>query len=404
MEKQQITPNKSNALVDENGKVYKSFNILGKALGVSHTTISNHLKRYGAFRKDGMTYSLIGTDGNQIKVETKDFVAPKESVPPKASDNRIKILDDNKINAKLLQDLLDRKNIEEAVSEQPFVHTNINFEKKEKGHRYAVTLFSDAHIEETVLPATVLWKNEYNLDIARQRIKNYFVNLVDCLIKDEVDDLLFASLGDTITSYLHDENISENQCTPLEAVYIAQNLIFDGLKYICDHTQLSSIQFIGIVGNHSRTTKKIQHSNGYKMAYEWLMYKNIQKECELNGLPIKFHIPESEMFLADMPDKRRLLFMHGFQIKGGGTNTVCGIYPALNRLHLKLSNTFHQDHIFLGHFHSLTSIPHATVNGSIISWNTFAMTNGMPYEEPMQAYVVFDSVVGELLSRKIYCK
>lgn len=400
MEHTSITPSIPNAIVDKEGKTYRSISNLARLLGINKDKISFALKKQGYFATEDNVYKTLGS---KVTAEPAYAEAPAQSYS-KHDKEALSLLAENNVSSKELKQILDDNKTIKNVRALQFNHQEIKFSQREDGHRYAITLFSDAHIEETVHPNTVLGMNEYNLDIARERIRRYFVNLVDCLKEDKVHDLIFASLGDTITSYLHDENVSENQCTPLEAVYLAQNMIYDGLKYICDHADLSSIQFIGIVGNHSRTTKKIQHSNGYKMSYEWLMYKNLQKECELNGLPVTFYIPESEMFIADMDDGRRFLFMHGFQIKGSGTNTVCGIYPALNRLFMKLSNTFHQTHMFLGHFHSLTSIPHATVNGSIISWNTFAMTNGMPYEEPMQAYVVYDSEVGELLSRKIYCK
>ena len=71
---------------------------------------------------------------------------------------------------------------------------------------------------------------------------------------------------------------------------------------------------------------------------------------------------------------------------------------------MKWSKTFKQDKIYLGHFHTCVSIPNAVVNGSIIGYNAFAMTNGFEFEEPAQQYEVFDTNIGQLLSRKIYCK
>jgi hypothetical protein len=285
-----------------------------------------------------------------------------------------------------------------------FTTYNFKYTPKKSGSRYAVALFSDAHIEETVNPASVLGMNEYNINIAEKRIQAYFQNLCECLKEDKVDDLIFASLGDTISGYIHDELAQCNELSPLEATYKAQSLIYSGLKYLCEETNLNSIKFIGIVGNHSRTTKKIQHANGFKMSYEWLMYQNIKKFCEMEGLPIEFCIPESEVAIVNSPDGQKFIFAHGFQIKGGGNGTVCGIYPSLNRLALKWGKTFGQDKIYIGHFHQCVSIANAVVNGSIIGFNTFALTNGCSYEEPCQMYEVYDTNIGQLLTRKIYCK
>ena len=141
----------------------------------------------------------------------------------------------------------------------------------------------------------------------------------------------------------------------------------------------------------------------YKHTYsKWLMYKNIEKQCQLTGLPTKFCIPNSEIANVETEDGRKFIFAHGFQIKSTGNSTVCGIYPSLNRLSMKWAKNFKQDKIYIGHFHSCISIPNAVVNGSIIGFNTFALTNGFEYEVPAQMYEVYSSEIGLLLTRKIY--
>lgn len=365
-------------VVGNDGSEYKSLRDFCKEKHVCRKTVKKQLNNSGYYTKNGVLYSAQPYAGT---------IGPKKKQEPDEMSEEYK-------------KFLAYKEIEAA----PFEKYEFKVRKHKNGSRYAIALFSDAHIEETVKPESVLGKNEYNIDIAKERIENYFVNLVNCIKEDKVNSLIFASLGDTITSFLHDENHECNSHTPIEAVLIAQNLIFSGLTYICDNTKLDKILFIGIVGNHGRTTKKIQHANGFKMNYEWLMYQNIKQQCEAAKLPIEFNIPESEIALLDTDDGQRFIFCHGFQIKGGGNGTVCGIYPSLNRLSMKWGRTFGQNRIFLGHFHSCTSIVNAMVNGSIIGFNSFALTNGMPYEEPAQMYVAYDSEIGELLTRRIYCK
>lgn len=378
----ELIPSRSNKLVDENGKVYESLRQLEKEIGVQHSTIGVKLKRDGYFKFNGITYYAVNT--RPVVAEEKKVEEPVISNEEKADFEEFKKMKD--------------------VRNLGFTTYKFNYTPKKHGSRYAVALFSDAHIEETVIPSSVLGMNEYNISIAEKRIQSYFQNLCECLKEDKVDDLIFASLGDTISGYIHEELAQTNDLSPLEATYKAQSLIFSGLKYLCEETNLNSIKFIGIVGNHGRTTKKIQHANGFKMSYEWLMYHNIQKFCEMEGLPIEFCIPESEVAIVNSPDGQKFIFAHGFQIKGGGNGTVCGIYPALNRLALKWGKVFGQDKIYIGHFHQCVSIPNAVVNGSIIGYNTFALSNGFSFEEPCQYYEVFDTKIGQLLSRKIYCR
>lgn len=375
----------SNEIVNELGQKFPSIRKLAEALHISKKRISNKLRAGEPFVYGGHTYTLsginyVGFDNVNENTETN------EQTPVEYSQD--------------YKDFLNAK----KVSELPFEKYEFKFNKRKTGTRYAVALFSDAHIEETVKSASVMGLNEYNIKIARERIEKYFANLVSCLNTDKVEYLLFASLGDTISGFIHEELSQTNELTPLEATFEAQNLIYNGLKYICDNTELKRIKFVGIVGNHSRVTNKIQHSNGYKMSYEWLMYKNIQKQAELEGLPIEFDIPESEMAIEDTSDGKRFLFIHGFQIKGSGNGTVCGIYPSLGRLSLKYGKVYKQDKIYLGHFHSCISIPNAVVNGSIIGYNSYALTNGFAYEEPAQMYELYDTNIGQLLTRQIYCK
>ena len=375
----------SNEIVNELGQKFPSIRKLAEALHISKKRISNKLRAGEPFVYGGHTYTLsgvnyVGFDNVNENTETN------EQTPVEYSQD--------------YKDFLNAK----KVSELPFEKYEFKFNKRKTGVRYAVALFSDAHIEETVKSASVMGLNEYNVKIARERIEKYFANLVSCLNTDKVEYLLFASLGDTISGFIHEELSQTNELTPLEATFEAQNLIYNGLKYICDNTELKRIKFVGIVGNHSRVTNKIQHSNGYKMSYEWLMYKNIQKQAELEGLPIEFDIPESEMAIEDTSDGKRFLFIHGFQIKGSGNGTVCGIYPSLGRLSLKYGKVYKQDKIYLGHFHSCISIPNAVVNGSIIGYNSYALTNGFAYEEPAQMYELYDTNIGQLLTRQIYCK
>lgn len=375
----------SNEIVNELGQKFPSIRKLAEALHISKKRISNKLRAGEPFVYGGHTYTLsgvnyVGFDNVNENTETN------EQTPVEYSQD--------------YKDFLNAK----KVSELPFEKYEFKFNKRKAGTRYAVALFSDAHIEETVKSASVMGLNEYNVKIARERIEKYFANLVSCLNTDKVEYLLFASLGDTISGFIHEELSQTNELTPLEATFEAQNLIYNGLKYICDNTELKRIKFVGIVGNHSRVTNKIQHSNGYKMSYEWLMYKNIQKQAELEGLPIEFDIPESEMAIEDTSDGKRFLFIHGFQIKGSGNGTVCGIYPSLGRLSLKYGKVYKQDKIYLGHFHSCISIPNAVVNGSIIGYNSYALTNGFAYEEPAQMYELYDTNIGQLLTRQIYCK
>ena len=361
-----------------NGKIYDNERVFCEENNIPRSTFRRTVKLKGSYIKNGITFVLSPEDVEDKKEDkTKDYEKEKE-----------------------YQEYQKFK----EVTKKDFTYYKFEDKFLKTKDKYAVALFSDAHIEETVKKESVLGFNEYNIDIAKHRIERYFVGLSQCLIKDGVKQLFFASLGDTISGFIHESLEQENGLTPPQAIVIARSLIISGMKYLKTHNKGLRITFIGMCGNHSRITKRIQYDNGFKLSYEYIMYKDIEDICGMIGLNIKFIIPESDIFLLEMPDKRRFIFIHGYQVKSSGTGTVCGIYPALQRLAMKWDRTFHQDKIFLGHYHSCISIPSATVNGSIIGFNSFAMSNGFSFEEPAQMYELYDKNIGCILTRKIYCK
>lgn len=386
-----LKPSVCNPIVDENGREFRSARQLAKYLNICKDTILKRFHRNEPFRYNGHTYYLCNNESITCCNTNK----------PNTSLTEINENEENLLIQPYYSEEYSNFLKTKDVSELPFEKYDFTFAKKKGGNKYAVALFSDAHIEEIVDSNSVLGLNEYDLDIAKKRIETYFVNLAEALNNDDVDDLIFASLGDTISGYIHEELSQTNSCSPLEATFIAQNLIYNGLEYLINNTDLRTIKFIGIVGNHSRTTKKIQHSNGYKMSYEYLMYKNIEKQCQLTNLPIEFCIPESEMAIVEADNGKRFIFIHGFQIRGG--NGIAGILPSLNRTVLKWERVFHQDKVYLGHFHNFMSQTNVAVNGSVIGYNSYALTNALPYEKPLQLYDLYDSN-DLILTRRIYCE
>mgnify|MGYP003423085751 CR=1 FL=1 len=352
--------------------------------------INKDINSYRTYTYDGFTYyriSLTNEEFAKVNELYKELIKPKNTPMIESAEN---VVEDEEY-----QRYLELKNAETKLFE--FVDT-----KDDKVKRYAVALFSDVHIESKVNSDSVLGLNEYDLDIAKKRIENYFKGLSACIEKDEVETLYFCIIGDIIDGWLREEAMQENQMSPIQAVLYAQSLICSGLAYLRNSHPKTKVLVVCTVGNHSRSSKKMQ-SNSFKLSYEWMLFKNIEQFAQAANLNMNFIIPESEIALVQAPDGKRFIITHGHQIKSSGNATVCGIYPSLQRLAMKWDRTFHQDKMYIGHFHSCINIPTAMVNGSIIGYNAFAMSNGFPYERPCQAYDLYDHKLGNILSRKIYC-
>ena len=260
---------------------------------------------------------------------------------------------------------------------------------------------SDWHADEVVKASTVLGKNEYNKDIAEQRIKNFFANAVYMIKKKPVDNLVVGLIGDMIGGYIHDELAQTNSMSPMQGVSFVKSLIISGLKKIHDELpDLQQITIVGICGNHSRTTQKMQFSNGFAMNHEYFMYKDIEQTLTLMGLTkFKFIIPESEFAYLDVYGKK-VLFCHGHQFRSAGG--IGGIYPSMFKWYAKMNQTIQIDKAFIGHYHTSIYTKDVCVNGSLKGYDAFAMGKGLAYEVPQQTYVILNEKRGFIFYSPVF--
>ena len=260
---------------------------------------------------------------------------------------------------------------------------------------------SDWHAEETVKSSTVLGLNEFNLEISEQRIKNFFANAIYMIKKRPVDNLVVGLLGDMIGGYIHDELAQTNGLSPMQGVAFVKKLIISGLKAIHDELpELQKIVVVGICGNHSRTTKKLQFNNGFALNHEYFLYKDIEQTLTLLGLTkFEFIIPEGDLAYLDIYGKK-ILFAHGFQFRTAGG--VGGIYPSMLRWFGKMNQVIKIDKAFLGHYHTSIYTKEVCVNGSLKGYDAFAMGHGLAYEEPQQTYVILNEKRGFIFYSPIF--
>lgn len=274
-------------------------------------------------------------------------------------------------------------------------------QKIDKEGNTGFLIASDWHADEVVKSSTVLGKNEYNKVIAEERIKSFFANAVYMIRKKPVDNLVIGFLGDLIGGFIHPELEQTNSMSPMAGISFVKGLIISGIKFLYESLpKLESITVVGICGNHSRTTKKMQFSNGFEMNHEYFMYKDIEHIVTLMGMSkVKFVIPESEFAYLDVYGKK-LLFAHGHQFRTAGG--IGGIYPSMLRWYSKMNQTIKIDKAFIGHYHTSVYTKEVCVNGSLKGFDAFAMGHGLAYEEPQQTYVILNEKRGFIFYSPIF--
>jgi len=275
-----------------------------------------------------------------------------------------------------------------------------------KGNRetIAIAQLSDWHIEDTVNPESVLYRNEYNLEIAQKRMENFFINLCKLVSHHQknyrIKKLVLAILGDMINGWIHESYQQTNSVSPIEALTLSKKVLTSGLKYLHDNLDVETIDIVCICGNHSRITSKVQHGNFVQTSYEYLLYTSLQDTCEMLGLKkFNFIVPKASMVVLNIFGKN-YLFAHGHQFRYGGG--IGGIYVPMIKWFLKQANTFNIEKAFIGHWHTLLNIPEVAVNGSVKGYDTFAMDLGFKYELPQQALSLLSEKHGFSNHQPIY--
>ena len=252
-----------------------------------------------------------------------------------------------------------------------------------------VAVASDWHIEENV-GAEVGGLNVYNVEIAEKRATKFFqslLRLVRLLQQDiRIDNLVLALLGDFVTNDIHDaENAEVNELLPTHAIVKAQNLIISGIEFLLANSKLN-ILVPCHSGNHARTTKTTRFTTENGHSLEYLMYLHLASYFR-HEPRVQFIIPPGMHSYVDIYGQV-LRFHHGHAVKYGGG--VGGIYIPLNKSVAQWNKARRADLDVLGHFHQLRDGGNFIVNGSLIGYNSFALSIKADYEQPKQALFLMD--------------
>lgn len=264
---------------------------------------------------------------------------------------------------------------------------------KNTGEGTVVVALSDWHSEELV-GAEVGGLNVFNPEIAEDRVKRCFraiLRLTNLLKQDlRINDLVLALLGDFITGQIHGaENAEKNAMPPMEAIVQAQRYVIAGIDFLLTHSDLSLVVPCHS-GNHARTTQTTRFASENGHSLEYLMYRHL--EAYYRHEPrVRIEVAAGMHSYVQVYDQT-LRFHHGHAVKYGGG--VGGIYIPVNKSIAQWNKARHADLDVFGHFHQLRDGGNFLCNGSLIGYNSFALSIKADYEEPKQAMFLIDKKRG----------
>lgn len=252
-------------------------------------------------------------------------------------------------------------------------------------------LASDWHVEEPISADAISGRNRFNLEIAEQRMTRFFEATrwgVDWHRQEYlVRDMILWLGGDLFSNYLHEDQIENNELSPVESIAFLQVHVETGIRHILADQMLANLVVICNDGNHGRLTKKMRSATRVKNSLEWLLYVGLRNAFA--GDPrVTFILPTGPMTYFDVYGNT-IRYTHGDLTKfGGGVGGITiPIYKAIARW-----NTVRNARAtIMGHYHQLTNLNDLIINGSLCGFNEFALSIGARFEPPMQDLTMFDS-------------
>lgn len=269
----------------------------------------------------------------------------------------------------------------------------------------AITQWSDWHVDEVVKPTTVNGFNEYNPTIAESRAKKLFENTIKLVNTQRAGVIIKKAIvhlgGDLVTAWIHPEGMQTNSMTPQQGLFFAYDLHVAGINYLLKYGDFDEIFIVCSRGNHGRQTPKMQFANDYSTNSENYTYKMLANEFKSNP-KIKFQIDDAELAYMNVYGKQ-LRFFHGWQIKfkGGIGGLTIPLYKALHRWDANIPAYYN----FMADKHNYSRpTPQCVLNGSLVGFNAYALSNGFSFEPPRQSFTLLDSKRGITIKAPIFCE
>jgi hypothetical protein len=267
-------------------------------------------------------------------------------------------------------------------------------------------MLSDLHWGERVKREQVNGVNEFNLTIARRRLKHTVTQTVKlCKILDH--DMRYPGIvvklgGDMVGGNIHEELAGTNEANIMPVVLDLYRELVAAIKLLAD---VFGYVFLPCVsGNHDRSTKKTWYKDRNDTSYGWLLYQFLADKFA-DDKRITFYIPDSADALYRMYNTRMLL-THGDNFPASDS-IIGAIGPIMRGTQKKqqrnsgVGQTF--DILECGHWHQRIVLSHLMVNSTLKGYDEFAAAHNYRVEPPSQNLCTIHPDIGVNWAMPVYC-
>jgi hypothetical protein len=267
-------------------------------------------------------------------------------------------------------------------------------------------MLSDLHWGEIVKPSEIGYVNEFNLAIARRRLRQV-IDTTIYLAKILSPDMNYPGIvcplgGDMISGNIHDELAATNELNTMPTLFDIYRHLVAAITLLAD--TFGYVFLPCVSGNHDRDTKKTWNKNRNHTSFGWLLYQFLADHFA-DDKRITFYIPDSSDALYRVYDLRYLL-THGDQFRGGD-GIIGPLGPITRGAQKKLARNqaVQQDFDIMefGHFHQRLLSAKLRGNSSLKGYDEYAAANNFGFERPSQNFWVTHPDHGITFDAPIYC-
>jgi hypothetical protein len=256
-----------------------------------------------------------------------------------------------------------------------------------------ITLWSDWHWGEVVRPEEVGGFNEFNAEIAAERVRTLVDKTIDlCLnhmgnAKTNYPGIVVCLGGDMITGDIHEELTATNDRTPQQSINDLTDILGSSLERLAD--VFGRVFVPCVVGNHGRSTRKPRMKGRVYTSLEWTIYCNLERYFRKDKRVTLFIPNESDAHFSVYG--HRFLLTHGDSLGVKGGDGIIGAVGPILRGTMKVGRSEAAigrdfDTIIMGHWHQMLWLPGAIVNGALKGYDEYArLAIRAPYSPPSQA-------------------
>ena len=321
----------------------------------------------------------------------KDYLADANSL---LREKNRQLADAKKLIASLQQEQDDarkiRENIYRIAAYDPDPPEWTVREGRAGARGVPATIWSDWHYGEVVRMPGI---NTFDKGVAKRRVKRLAETTVDLAFnhmgraKITYPGCVVALGGDMLGGDIHEELMKTNDRTTQQSIEDLTDLLCGGLELMA--TAFGKLFVPCVVGNHGRSTKKMQMKERVFTSHEWNVYCNVARHFR-GSKHVRFSIPETADCLFNIFDHRYML-THGDSLGVKGGDGIIGALGPIMRGNLKTHRAEAQlgrdyDTLLIAHWHQYITLPGLIVNNSLKGYDEYALLGlRAPYSRPSQA-------------------